>query len=163
VPLALGVSCLARAAGERHNVSRTAEGIDVQGVIIRDGTEPGGSGNLDFDLVEVLAALGQRVMTSSWRCPRLQYTSRDERDVPVLEQVGTEGRTVLGAELTRGIGQLLQVIDGEFEAFDENEGRWAVIRAVDSSWWEVWSDDKSVLEAVRTTFRITEDAPQIAG
>ena len=135
----------------------------MQGVIIRDGTEPGGSGGLDFDLRDVLAALGQRVVTSRWRCPRLRYTSRDERDVPVLEQAGTEGRPVAGSDLAGGIGELLQVIDGEFEAFDENEVRWAVIRAVDSSWWEVWSDDKSVLEAVRTTFRITEDISERAG
>jgi hypothetical protein len=80
-----------------------------------------------------------------------------------LEQAGTEGRPVAGSDLADGIGELLQVIDGEFEAFDENEVRWAVIRAVDSSWWEVWSGDKSVLEAVRTTFRITEDISERAG
>jgi len=135
----------------------------VQGVIIRDGTEPGGSGGLEFDLAEVLAALGQRAVTSRWRCTRLHYTSRDERNVAVLERAGTDGQAVEGSDLTGGIEQLLQVIDGEFEAFDETDSRWAVIRVVDSSWWEVWSDDKSVLEVVRTTFRITEDVPLTAG
>jgi hypothetical protein len=128
----------------------------VQGVIIRDGTEPGGRGALDFDLVEVLAALGSRVYEARWRCTHIRYTSKDERDIRVLEQVAS-GEVVSGGNLSDGIDQLMQVIDGEFEGLDESGQRWVLIRAVDSSWWEVWSDDVSVLDVVRTTFRNTED------
>jgi len=134
----------------------------VQGVIIRDGTEPGGSGGLAFDLRDVLAALGPRAVESRWRFSHLHYVSRDEQDIPVLEHVAAQG-AVSGADLAKGIEQLLQVIDGEFEAFDENDRRWAVVRVVDSSWWEVWSEDPSVLEAIRAKFRITEDRSLLAG
>ena len=128
----------------------------MQGVIIRDGTQKGGAGGLEFDLREILAALGKRAVESRWRSPYLQYVSRDEQDISVLEHLGAQD-VVSGADFVNGIDQLLQVIDGEFEAFGKN-GRWVVIRAVDSSWWEVWSDDQSVLEAVRARFRTTEDA-----
>ena len=86
----------------------------------------------------------------------LQYVSRDEQDIPVLERLGAQD-VVSGADFVNGIDRLLQLINGEFQAFGKN-GRWVVIRAVDSSWWEVWSDDQSALEAVRAKFRITEDA-----
>ena len=64
----------------------------MQGVIIRDGAEPGGSGGLEFDLPEILAALGERVAKSRWRCASLQYTSRDEQNIPVLEEAATSGQ-----------------------------------------------------------------------
>ena len=128
----------------------------MQGVTIRDGTEPGGSGGLEFDLREVLAALGKRAVAFRWRSRYLQYVSRDEQDISVLERLRAQD-VVSGADFVNGIDQLLQVIDGEFEAFDKNR-RWVVIRAADSSKWEVWSDDQSVLEAVQAKFRITGDA-----
>jgi hypothetical protein len=128
----------------------------MQGIIIRDGTEPDGPDGLEFDLREVLAALGKRAVESRWRSSYLQYVSRDEQDISVLERLGAE-LVVSGADFVNGIDRLLQVIDGEFEALDKN-GRWVVIRAVDSSWWEVWSDDQSVLETVRAKFRTTGDA-----
>jgi hypothetical protein len=131
----------------------------VQGVIIRDGAESGGSGGLEFDLPEILAALGERVAKGRWRCVGLQYTSRDEQNIPVLEEAATSGQPVSGSALTSGIGQSLQVIDGDFEALDENNRCWVIIRAVDSSWWEVWSDDPSVLDAVRVRFQNTGLTP----
>jgi hypothetical protein len=82
--------------------------------------------------------------------------SRDEQNIPVLEEAAAPGQAVWGSALTSGIGQLLQVIDGDFEAFDENNRCWVIIRAVDSSWWEVWSGDTSVLDAVRVRFQNTE-------
>jgi len=135
----------------------------VQVVIIRDGAEPGGSGCLEFDLPEILAALGERVANSRWRCAGLQYTSRDEQDIPGLEEAATSGQAVWGSALTRGIGQLLQVIDGDFEALDEHNRCWAIVRAVDSSWWEVWSDDPSDLSAVRMRFKNSEPVSHQAG
>ena len=135
----------------------------MQGLKIRDGTEPGGPGGLEFGLAKVLAALGRVGVRSRWSCADLNYVSRDDQDVPVLERAVTPGQTVSGVELIDGLGQLLQVIDGQFTGIDEQGDTWVVVRAVDSSWWEVWSDNSWVHDAIRAHFRIVESLPQGAG
>jgi hypothetical protein len=83
--------------------------------------------------------------------------SRNERDVAVIQALA-EGRAVDGAEFVTGLQQLLQTIDGEFEATEPGRlGPAVVIRAVDSSWWEVLSDDATVLAAIRQRFRVIEE------
>ena len=68
-----------------------------------------------------------------------------------------------GLELIEGTRLLLQVIDGQFTGFDEDGNVWVIIRAVDSSWWEVWSDNKWVHEAIRSNFRVVESISDGAG
>jgi hypothetical protein len=126
-------------------------------LIIRDGTEPGGGGGLAFDLPEVLGALGEKAHSWVWRGRDIQYVSRDERDVAVIQELAA-GRALAGADLIAGLEQLLQIIDGEFEATEPGEQVPAVvIRAVDSSWWEVLSDDAAVLAAIRQRFGVVEE------
>jgi len=135
----------------------------MDGLKIRDGCEPGGPGGLDFDLSKVLAALGQAAARSRWSCSDLNYVSKDDRDVPVLKHAATPGVEISGVELIDGTRQLLQVIDGQFTALDEDGRVWVVIRAVDSSWWEVWSDNKWVHDAIRAHFRVVESLASDAG
>jgi hypothetical protein len=132
----------------------------MHGVKIRDGTEPGGPGRLQFDLSEILAALGRAAVKSRWTCADLNYKSKDDQDVPVFVRAGAAGEKVLGTELLEGTGHLLHMIDGQFTGVDEDDTAWVVIRAVDSSWWEVWSDNKWVHEAIRSKFRVVEDISQ---
>ena len=84
-------------------------------LIIRDGTEPGGRGGLEFDLREVLLAVEEQSRRCTWRGRHIHYVSRDDCDFGPMHSLG-QGRAVAGDDLVDGIGQLLQVIDGEFEA-----------------------------------------------
>src|SRR5713101_4087759 len=95
-------------------------------------------GGLGFDLPDVLKALGPRVLSSAWTVGSLHYVSRDERDIPALQ--GKDSR-IMGPELLSSLPNLLQVIDGEFRAFEAGREPWVIVRAVDSSWWEVESED----------------------
>jgi hypothetical protein len=63
-----------------------------------------------------------------------------------------------GTRMLVAAQQLHQVIDGHFEAFENESTPWVVVRAVDSSWWEVLSDDQAVLDAVRSRFKVVEDS-----
>jgi len=112
---------------------------------------------LGFDLAEVLDALGPRVARSAWAIEGLKYVSRDETDIPVLH--GGDGARVLGTELLSSLPNLLQVIDGEFRAFKADGELWVILRAVDSSWWEVVSDDSAVLSAIRDQFLNVDEQP----
>jgi hypothetical protein len=127
-------------------------------LIIRDGTEAGGSGGLDFGLCDILHAIDQKGRTLSWRGRDIGYISKDERDVAVIQALGGGG-VVSGSALFDGIDQLLQVIDGEFEGTEPGSAApLVIIRAIDSSWWEVLSDDETVLAAIRRRFRAVEEA-----
>jgi hypothetical protein len=130
----------------------------MRGVVIRDGTEPGGTGGLEFDLAEVLSALGPRVGESRWSSRNLSYVSIDETNIDTLDAAAAGG-SVAGNDLVKTLPQLLQVIDGELQGFSQDSAPWVVIRAVDSSWWEVLSDDPSSLQAIRNRFRVVHDLP----
>jgi hypothetical protein len=134
----------------------------MHAILIRDGTEPGARGGLEFDLAEVLAALGDRVATSRWRGRGLFYVSRDEQDIESLERLGV-GEDISGVDLLAALPRLLQVIDGEFEATSAaGEVPWVIVRAVDSSWWEIRSEEPRILEALRASFRVVENLPPVA-
>lgn len=127
-------------------------------IIIRDGTAPEEGFCLSFDLVEVLAALGPRVASSTWSYRDLWFVTHDEKDVPELDQENHANRLLSGQELLAAAARILQVIDAEFAAFDlDSIEPWVIVRAVDSSFWEVESDDPDVLDAVRASFKNVED------
>jgi len=126
-------------------------------LIIRDGTLPGGGGGLNFDLREILQALGRKGRNCTWRGRDIQYVSRDERDVAPIEALGAGG-AVSGTELIDRIEQLLQVIHRQFEGTESGGGApLAIVRAIDSSWWEVLSDDETVLAAIRQRFSAVDE------
>jgi hypothetical protein len=114
-------------------------------------------GELGFDLPDVLKALGPRVSSSAWAIGGLHYVSRDERDIPALQ--GKDGARIVGAELLSSLPNLLQVIDGEFRAFEVGREPWVIVRAFDSSWWEVESEDGVTLSAIRERFQNVDEQP----
>jgi hypothetical protein len=115
-------------------------------LVIRPQTAGGGLG---FDLRDVLQALGPRVSSSVWAIgDNLNYVSRDESDIPALHR-----DELRGDELISGLPNLLQVIDGEFKASDAETQPWVVVRAIDSSWWEIISDDVATLDSIRNRFQ----------
>ncbi len=128
----------------------------ANGVIIRHGASP----EVTLGLPEILEALGDRALDSWWTCSDLNYVSRDDRDVAVLDAASVPGGRVKGAEFLNGLVQLLQVIDGVFTATDADGRQWVTVRAVDSSWWEVWSDVESVITMIKRRYREAESPPR---
>lgn len=127
-------------------------------LIVRDSTEPNGRGGLDFDLTDVLAVLGQEAENGLWLVHGLTYVSKDDQNIVVLESMA-RGERVRGLDLVAGLDQLTQVVNGEFDVTRHGDrAAFVTIRAVDSSWWEVESDDPVLLAAVRRRFRVVEEA-----
>lgn len=70
-----------------------------------------------------------------------------------LEQFAASGSSVSGALLSKAAHEAHQVIWGEFTGtLPERTDAWVVIRAIDSTFYEVTSSDDAVLSAVRTAF-----------
>ena len=124
----------------------------MQGIGIHDLTD----GGLSFDLRELLAELGHRGQNAWWRArTRVWYIA--ESVVPALDTEEPPGNWVRGSDLMNAPG-LTQVVDGVIEGVDDatmpqsEVTPWVVLRAVDSSWWEVYTDDIDVLAAMRKRF-----------
>jgi hypothetical protein len=134
-------------------------GDEMFGIKIRDriSTKSGGRA-LCVDLRDILAAVGEAALTSRWRCRDLWYTIRDGGK---MDEVRESRRQLTGEEMQRFAATVLQTIDGRFEARSGGAAKhpWLVILAVDSSWFEVWSSKRAVLESVRTHFREVSDLP----
>ena len=125
----------------------------------------GGAGFVGSHLVDQLAGEPVReivVLDNFVRGtrPNLSTALMDNR-VRLVE--GSVTNRDLLRELMDGTGQSVQIIDGQFTGVDEQGDAWVVIRAVDSSWWEVWSDNQWVHDAIRAHFRVVESIPVGAG
>jgi hypothetical protein len=111
----------------------------------------GDPGYLSFDLVDILRALGERARESSWTVENLDCFGESAEE---LDRLAESGRAIEGASLVRIAERLTQVIDGDFAGVDSSANQpWVIVRAVDSSWWEVWTDDDSALAAITARFK----------
>ncbi len=132
----------------------------MRGILIKDGARPQGGGGLSFDLVDILTVLGAPVIESRWRVRNLWYVSHAGTDIAAYTRAEAAEELLDGREMVAAAHQARQVLDGEFEALRGGaEHPWLMLRAVDGSWWEVYSDDPSALRKLRAAFRDVEEIP----
>lgn len=106
----------------------------------------------------VLPILGQRAIRANWQVAgvvrhgeALMVTGDEAADR--FEALSQSAVRIPGSLLVELINQTAQVIWGEFTAIEEGkEAPWVILRAIDSSWCEVETDDKAVLDHVCRTF-----------
>lgn len=127
----------------------------MQGVKINDVEKlPSGTSFLNVYLKDILPLLGEKVLTSRWRCWNLDYVEDgkwySDRDKAVK---------VSGAELIEFSESVGQIIDGIFEAKSEGATKhpWIKIVFFDGGWVEIWSSKSWVLEKVRERFKNVSD------
>jgi hypothetical protein len=115
---------------------------------------------LAVDLRHVLAALKVRAANADWEVgavttydEALFWAVGDENAVQKLEALAASGERISGRTLEVLANKVHQVIWGEFRAFD-HAGRspWVIVRAVDSTLYEVDSKDPTVAEDIQSAF-----------
>lgn len=105
---------------------------------------------LSFDLVDILNFIGEKAICSKWK---VSYVECNGRTAEELHKISDEKILISGKHLFLIASNLLQTIDGKFEAFLGNELiPWLIIRAVDSSEFDVETDDFDVLQKIRQSF-----------
>jgi hypothetical protein len=114
---------------------------------------------LAVDLRNVLAALGQRATKSDWRVRQVWATDADGDSRSAAVLASFDGSQIVSGERLRELAEdVIQVIDGVFSGFEPGTTEpWAIIEAVDSSYYLVRSNDPSVLEIIRKTFQRVSD------
>ena len=129
----------------------------MRGVQIRDMNESGHV--LAVDLQHILDLIGERAILSRWRASEVWVIGKENGEVAQeLENLADGLKFISGEHLNRMAHSLVQVIDGEFSAFESGcDLPWLIIRAVDSSFYEVFSTEPEVLNRVRALFRKVSD------
>ena len=70
-----------------------------------------------------------------------------------LEYLARASDRIAGALLRELLSQVAQVIWGEFTAHEaDRDTPWVMVRAIDSSWCEIETDDVGILDRVRGSF-----------
>lgn len=117
------------------------------------------NGVLDFDLRHILAALGAQATECSWMVNGV--AAYDEafdatgEQAGRLEELATSGWRIKGDRLRDLANGTQQVIWGEFQAYVDASATVPVliVRAIDSSFYEVATNDPRVLQNLKVTFR----------
>ncbi|MCJ2121204.1 hypothetical protein [Methylobacterium sp. J-077] len=104
----------------------------------------------------VLPMLGERAIRASWQVAGVARFNEPlfatGEGAIHLEALCQSLKRVSGVVLSQIFGQVEQVIWGEFSAYDGVGTPWVILRAIDSSWCEVETDDVGILVRVRETF-----------
>lgn len=113
---------------------------------------------LAFDLKDVLEVIGTPAKDSRWRIAAVSALNGDAAtELHSLSDEGTEIPGHLLFELANRVGQ---VIEGTFVALRPTGGTpWLTIYAVDSSAYDVETDDDDILARLRARFRSVHDLP----
>lgn len=134
---------------------------NMRGIQIKDAAPSARGVRLVFDLKDILAIISDFVPSHRWRCQDVVYTGTVEGE---FTMVRLPPREFSGYEFSSFASAISQTIDGTFEALEnDSETPWLIIRAVDSSWFEVWSLYGEVLERIKRHFASVRDIPANTG
>jgi len=111
---------------------------------------------LAFDLRDLLALLSPAALAAEWTVadPACQEFFATGEGGAALEKLAAETAMVSGKDLLALANETQQVIWGDFMgAFQNRPGQiWTIIRAVDSSFYEITTSDSEVLDKVKGHF-----------
>lgn len=142
----------------------------MQGVRIRDNNKGQGSG-LSFGLKEILEVIGERVVESTWKCREVDYVAKPENALHetnknklidafgnLVNEYNLKKHEMSGKYLQEFAGKVMLIINGEFLGYYQGAKRpWIIIKAFDSSWWEVFSKKPEYVSRFKEVFKDVKD------
>lgn len=114
---------------------------------------------LTFDLRDILELLGPDVLRSRWEVNGIEALGGEA--AKSLHVASDQGKQLDGNQLVDIASRVDQIIDGEFLAFLPGEQEpWIVVRAIDSSAYEVSTDSLGILSRIRLQFEHVEEVSE---
>ncbi|RYF21659.1 MAG: hypothetical protein EOO77_05625 [Oxalobacteraceae bacterium] len=112
---------------------------------------------LAFDLRDVLRVLAPRSFAAKWtiKAPDTWSFEATGAGGERLEELAEMLAQIDGSELAAIADATVQVIWGDFVGAlsDDSTQPWLIIRAVDSSFFEIETSDESALAAIKSAFK----------
>lgn len=118
-------------------------------------------GRLSVDLRDILDALGNLTREVQWTISGCEALGAGTKTLYAAQD---KGAFVTSEELLSAARQLDQVIDGIFRGYAKTSVDAApavIVAAVDSTSWDVSSDDEGVLERIRARFHNVYEAGDV--
>jgi hypothetical protein len=117
------------------------------------------TGTLAVDLISILNLLGPRAAASEWEIRDLECAIPE---LPELCRLSETEEKIPGDRLLRLAREAPQIIDGSFKGYMRGQDKpWVIIRAVDSSAYDVETNDDELLSRIRQKFRQVVDYPEV--
>jgi hypothetical protein len=114
---------------------------------------------LRFDLKDILRLVGEKGLESVWTLHGIESVNGEVADE--MHRLSDTGIAISGARLKFLADRILQVIDGEFRgASDTASEPWVSIRAIDSSAFDVLTNDEDVLQRFEVNFEEVTEIPR---
>jgi hypothetical protein len=105
-------------------------------------------------LDSMLTVLGEMALATTWKVRSVECVGAQ---ADRLHAVSDSGSPVHGTDLAEIASGVDQVIDGEFRAYGAGEEEaWLVLRAVDSTSWDVASPREDILNRFRAAYKVFE-------
>ena len=125
----------------------------MKGITVTDKTA---DGVLSFDLRDIIRCLGEPAVESYWEIGDLECLGPDAE---AFYKQARQPARLSGRSLLRLADHIDQVIDGEFRGYRNlGDGEpWVIVRAVDSSAYDVESNDDAALNTLRHRFKQVTD------
>jgi len=118
-------------------------------------------GTVPVTLSNLVTSIGVgRVRNTRWELRGVD-SAGDPAAAREVNELSDGGSSVPGDTLIDLAARGVQIIDGEVLGYQPDEIRpWIVIRAVDSSWWDVESDDQALLALLRAIYPRAASLPR---
>jgi hypothetical protein len=116
------------------------------------------NGVLTLDLKDILRLMGREAQAAEWLVSDVEVL--DGEAARELEYLADRRLRIPGQVLVRLSEQIGQVINGCFQAYREHTDKpWIVIRAVDSSAFDIQTDSEVLVTQIRQQFKNVVDLP----
>ncbi|NES74353.1 MULTISPECIES: hypothetical protein [Okeania] len=128
----------------------------MRGITISD-RQPNNN-TLTVNLADILQLLGSKLASTEWEVLDIECLGTNKN--PLHELADTKTR-VSGDTLLQIASNVTQIIDGTFLCYPDNgQEPNIIIRAVDSSAYDVESSDETILTKLQQRFQQVEDLPE---
>ncbi len=129
----------------------------MRGITISD-RQPNNN-TLAVNLADILQLFGPKLASTEWEISDIECLGTDSES---LHQLADTQTRVSGETLLQIASNITQVIDGTFVGYPDNAPEPNIIvRAVDSSAYDVESSDETILTVLRQRFQQVEDLPEV--
>jgi len=127
-------------------------------ITINDKYEANGSRFLNFDLADILELIQERGVNLTWQLCHLDFIDNKGCDGSLLESISkanSGSETFIKWNDVEKLGKCFnQIIDAKL--IGKNKDEVIIISAFDSSFWEVITDNQTIIEKLKVRFKNIE-------
>jgi hypothetical protein len=112
--------------------------------------------NLDkVDLNDILIVIGKVGRASVWLASSVECLGNSAE---ILHKISDEKEKIAGEEFYKIASNVYQVLEGCFEAFNEDNPKpWLIIRSIRGDEFDIETRNKELLEKIRNSFKDVKD------